>query len=99
MRVTLPPDFATDDAEAKTIVNSDVRFSKRIELDTIPKPGEILTMSASGGPTFACEVVQANWHQEKNLFVVACRYGKRSVSADDYFAIVNAPDWATNPLL
>jgi hypothetical protein len=90
---------AQDGEEARTIVNSDVRFTKVVEVATIPKPGDILTMSAGPGMEFPCEVVQANWHHEKNLFVVACRYGKRSVTPDDYLTIANAPDWATRPLL
>jgi hypothetical protein len=85
--------------EAQTIVNSDVRFKKLVEVASIPKPGDVLTMSAGSGLEFPCQVVQANWHHEKNRFVVACRYGKRSVSAEDYLAIVNAPDWASQPLL
>jgi hypothetical protein len=89
----------TPGADDRTIVNADVRFTKEVELQAIPKPGEVLTMSAIGGGEFPCEVVQANWHHEKNLFVVACRYGKRSVSPEDYLAISNAPDWATKALL
>jgi hypothetical protein len=90
---------ATGDAEARTVVNSEVRFTKEVELNTIPKPGDILTMSAAGGQAFPCEVVQANWHDEKNRFVIACRYGKRTVTADDYLSIANAPDWTSRPLL
>jgi hypothetical protein len=90
---------ATEGAEAKNIVNSEVRFTKEVALDTIPKPGDILTMSAGSGQTFPCEVVQANWHDARNIFVIACRYGKRTVSTDDYLEIVNSPDWTSKPLL
>ena len=85
--------------EARTVVNSDVRFTKDVELQTIPKPGDILTMSADAAMEFPCEVVQANWDDGKNRFVVACRYARRSVSAEDYHIIANARDWATKPLL
>lgn len=89
----------TPDAEVTTIDNSIVRFTKHVELPSIPKPGETLSMSVDGGESFPCEVVQSNWHHSKNIFVVACKYGKRTVSPDTYHAIVNAPDWQSTPLL
>ena len=89
----------TETAELTPVDNKDIRFTKRIELASIPKPGETLTMCAGEGEPFPCEVVQANWHHEKNIFVVACRYGRRSVSPGDYRAIANAADWSSRPLL
>jgi hypothetical protein len=56
-------------------------------------------MSAGDGEPFACEVVQANWHNDKNMFVVACRYAKRSVTPETYRAIANSPDWTARTLL
>ena len=39
-----------EDSDAmETINNSDVRFCKQIEVDSIPKPGAVLTMSVNGG--------------------------------------------------
>ena len=84
--------------DPKTINNSDVRFTKDVELDVIPKPGEILTMSAENH-TFTCEVIQTNWHESKNRFVVSCRFDRRSITAAEYQTISNSPDWLTRPLL
>jgi hypothetical protein len=36
-------------------------------------------MAVGVGGTFECEVVRSDWHHEKNLFVIACRYRKRSI--------------------
>ena len=83
----------------ETIANSDVRFSKRLELDAIPKPGEVLKMAVSSGGTFECDVVRSEWHHEKNMFVVACRYSKRSISPDDYQALIDSSDWQAKALL
>jgi hypothetical protein len=83
----------------ETIANSDVRFSKRLEFDTIPKPGEVLKMEVSSGGTFECDVVRSEWHHEKNMFVVACRYSKRSISADEYQALIDSSDWQVKALL
>ena len=89
-----------EDKEAlETINNSDVRFTKQIELESIPKPGTVLTMTIDSGVTFECETVRSDWHHDKNMFVVACRYSKRSMSPADYQALLNASDWHVRALL
>jgi hypothetical protein len=88
-----------DRDDLQTINNSDVRFSKSIEVESIPKPGTVLTMSISSGETFDCEVVRSDWHHEKNMFVVACRYSARSISAAQHEALMNASDWQVRMLI
>jgi len=83
----------------ETIANNDIRFSKHVDLEAIPKPGEVLTMEVGVGRTFECEVVRSDWHQDKNMFVVACRYAKRSVSPAEYQALMDASDWQVSALL
>jgi hypothetical protein len=83
----------------KVIDNSAVRFIKRIQVPAIPKPGAPLTLTASGGQTYESTVTRADWHEEKAIFVVSCSYAKRSISADDYHALVNDPDWTMKPLI
>ena len=83
----------------ETISNSDVRFSKQVELDTVPKPGEVLAMAVSSGETFDCEVIRSDWRDDKNMFVVACRYTKRSITQADYQAFMNSTDWQVRALL
>lgn len=82
----------------QTIANNDVRFSRQIEVDKIPKPGEVLDMSVDQR-TFKCTVVRSDWHHEKNLFVVACRYANRSISHAEYQALMDSGDWQIRPLL
>ena len=89
-----------EDTEALvTINNSDVRFCKHIELDSIPKPGVVLKMETSSGETFDCEVLRSDWHHDKNMFVIACRYSTRSVSPAHYNALMNASDWQVRALI
>jgi hypothetical protein len=88
-----------DRDDPQTINNSDVRFSKSIEVESIPKPGTVLTMSISSGETFECEVVRSDWHHEKNMFVIACRYSQRSISAAQHEALMNASDWQVRMLI
>lgn len=83
----------------ETISNSDVRFVKRIELDSIPKASVLLEMSMSAGQPFKCEVVRSDWHESKNCFVIACRYSKRSISPEEYQALTNSSDWTFTPLI
>jgi hypothetical protein len=83
----------------ETIANSDVRFIKLIEVDTIPKPGTMLTMSVGTEWTFECEVVRSDWHEGKNMFVVACRYSKRSITQAEYQTLMNSPDWQMRALI
>ena len=83
----------------ETINNSDIRFSKQIEVESIPKPGVVLTMAISSGETFECDVVRSDWHHTKNMFVIACRYSKRSVSPAEYRALMNSTDWQVRALM
>src|SRR6185503_18350534 len=82
-----------DKDSPETISNSDVRFLKRVELDSIPKPGVMLEMSMSAGGPFQCEVVRSDWHETKNCFVIACRYSKRSIAPTEYQALTDSSDW------
>jgi len=83
----------------ETIANSDVRFIKHVELGTIPKPGETLAMTVGSAGNFDCEVVRSDWQNDKNMFVVACRYSKRSITHAEYQALMDASDWQVRPLL
>ena len=85
--------------DPETIANSDIRFCKQLLLETIPKVADVLTMTVSSGGTFECEVVRSDWHHDKDMFVIACRYSKRSISPADYQALVDSTDWHARPLL
>lgn len=85
--------------DPETIANGEIRFNKRIELESIPKVGEILTMEVGSGGSFECEVSRSDWRDDKNIFVIACRYTKRSISPAEYQALVDAPDWELRPLI
>jgi hypothetical protein len=82
-----------------TIANNDVRFIKHVELEAVPQPGDVLTMTVGGHGTFQCTVVRTDWHQDKNMFVTACRYLKRSISEAEYRALMDASDWQVRALL
>ena len=81
-----------------TITNSDMRFIKQVELESIPKAGDILTMTVESD-AFRCEVIRSDWQNDRNIFVIACRYSKRAISDAEYQAFLNAPDWHRRALL
>jgi hypothetical protein len=84
----------------RRIDNSAVRFTKRIEVPSLPKPGELLSLSTNAGQTtFECTVTRSDWHEEKALFVVACTYAKRSLPVETYSALVNDTDWTMKQLI
>jgi hypothetical protein len=81
------------------IANDDVRFIKQVELAQIPRRGELLTMTTESGATFQCEVVRSDWHDDKNMFVIACRYARRTISEAEYRGLMDAPDWRVTAIL
>jgi len=85
--------------EPEAIANGDIRFIKQVDLGAVPKPGDVLTMTVGSGGTFECEVVRTDWHDDKNMFVAACRYAKRSIPETEYQALMNAADWHVRALV
>jgi hypothetical protein len=83
----------------ETIVNSDIRFIKRVEVEAVPKTGELLTMTVDGAAPFQCEVLGTIWQDDKNMFVATCRYASRAITEAQYDALSSAPDWHVKPLL
>jgi hypothetical protein len=79
--------------------HASVRFRKPLPVETIPKAGETLMLPTASGTALQATVVQADWHTEKGMFVVACRYAPRSISPDEYEALMNDPEWVMTPLL
>src|SRR6266403_5820907 len=57
------------------IDNGAVRFSKRIAVDSVPKPRDWLSLSTQFGDPFECTVTRSDWNEEKNLFIVSSAYG------------------------
>lgn len=78
--------------------HSTVRFKKMLAVPSIPKPGETLLLVRSGCE-FDANVVRADWHEGRGLFVVACQYANRSISPEDYAAFAHDPEWEMKPLI
>ncbi len=81
------------------IDHSSVRFKKLVVVPAIPKPGDSLQLTTDSGGMFESTVQRTDWHEERELFVVACQYSKKSLAADDYDALESDPDWQMRPLI
>ena len=87
------------DEDGYPIDHSSVRFKKFVLVPAIPKPGDSLQLTTRSGRMLESTVQRTDWHEERGLFVVACQYSNRSISADDYDALENDPDWQMRPLI
>jgi hypothetical protein len=87
------------DENGYPIDNGTVRFTKTIEVTAIPPPGAPLQLTTSAGHEFECTVTRSDWHEERGLFVLSCRYSKRSIPADECAALFNDSEWKVKPLL
>ncbi len=87
------------DENGYPIDHSAVRFKKMIVVPSIPKPGESLSLTTRTGGAFASKVVRSDWNEGRNLFVVSCQYANRSITADEYAALIQDPDWEMRPLI
>ena len=93
-RVTLRP----ADGPAQVIDNSAIRYTRLIDVPAVPKAGEVLQVAAGPFQTFDCSVTRSDWSDERELFIVSCSYAKRSMSGEEYDALVNDAEWKSKPL-
>jgi hypothetical protein len=87
------------DENGYPIDHSAVRFKKMITVPKIPKPDESLQLTTSSGRTFEARVTRADWNEGRGLFVLSCQYGNRSISPEEYGALVEDPEWELKPLI
>ena len=52
----------------------------------------------SAGVKFGCTVTRAEWHEEREIFIVSCQFAKPRISPDDYNALINNADWTQKVL-
>lgn len=86
-------------ADGWPINNADIRFLKRVDVARLPKIGEHIELTVRPDVAFQASVTRSDWHEEKEMFVVACRYALRSIPRPEYLALMADPDWTRKPLL
>jgi hypothetical protein len=87
-----------DDARGK-IDNTHVRFTKVIQVPAFPPPGSTIQLTTGGDLAFECTVARADWHEEKQLFVLSCKYPKQRIFQNEYEALLNDPEWKRTELI
>lgn len=87
------------DANGYPIDHSSMRFRKVIEIPRFPRVGDALELTTSAGRTLPAIVSHTELDEPRSLFVLSCRYAERSISADDYAALSNDPEWELKHLL
>jgi hypothetical protein len=86
------------DENGYPIDHSSMRFRKVIDVPKIPKPDDTLELTTSSGRTLQAKVVRADWNEDRGLFVLSCRYLNRSITAEEYGALADDPDWTLKHL-
>jgi hypothetical protein len=81
------------------INNGDVRFTKRVKAPTLPKPGDIVDLMTRPDYKFQATVTRADWHEEKEVFIVSCKYSRQSIPRPQYLALMDDHEWTMKPLL
>jgi len=87
------------DPKGYPIDHSSMRFRKVIEIPRFPRAGDSLELTTSSGRTLRATVSRAEIDEPRSLFVLSCQYADRSISADDYAALANDPEWELKHLL
>jgi hypothetical protein len=87
------------DEKGYPIDNGSVRFTRLIQVPSIPKPGTSLQLTMGAGKIFECEVTRADWYDDRSLFVLSCKYANRSIPAEDCATLFSDPAWRVKPLL
>jgi hypothetical protein len=87
------------DENGYPIDNGTIRFTKRMTVPALPKPGELLKLATSAGHEFDCTITRADWHEELAMFVLSCKYANRSIPADHCAALFSDLEWRKKPLL
>ena len=87
------------DESGYPIDHSAMRFRKVMDVERIPKPEAPLELTTSSGRTISARVVRADWNEGRGMFIVSCQYANRSISADEYAALADDPEWELKHLL
>lgn len=87
-----------EDGSAGKIDNRLVRFRRVIQVPAFPPPGSKIQLSASSNLAFECTIARADWHEEKQKFVLACKYPRQRMFPHEYEALINDPLWERTEL-
>jgi hypothetical protein len=88
-----------EDGPSGRIDNSLVRFRKIVQVPVFPPPGSKIEVSVGSNFAFECVIARADWHEEKQRFVLSCKYPKQRIFPHEYEALLNDPQWQRTEVL
>lgn len=87
------------DAGGFPIDHSDLRFRTIIELATRPREGDSLVLQTQAGVPIPARIARVDIDEVRQVFVLSCQYGRRSMTAEEYEALATDPAWQLKHLL
>ena len=87
-----------DGSDDEKIDNSLIRFKTVIQVPAFPPVGSTIQLSAGSDLVFVCTIARADWHEDKQLFVLACKYPKQRMLLQEYETLLNDPRWQRSQL-
>jgi hypothetical protein len=87
-----------DDGSDGKIDNTRVRFKKVIQVPAFPPQGSTIQLSAGSDLAFECTIARADWHEDKQLFVLSCKYPKQRMPLLEYEMLLSDPLWRRTEL-
>ncbi len=87
------------DLNGYPIDHSSMRFRKVIEIPGFPHAGDSLVLTTAAGRLLQATVMSVELDEPRGLFVLSCHYAGRSITADDYAALSDDPEWELKHLL
>ena len=87
------------DENGYPIDHANVRFRKMIQVDVDSKARGDAPADDPLRQDAPARVVRADWHESRELFVLSCQYAERSITADEYGALAEDPEWELKPLI
>ena len=86
------------DENGYPIDHSSVRFRKTIDVPALPKPNDTLELTTRSGQPIQAIVVRTDFNEGQGL-VLSCQYARRSITAEEYGALSEDPEWELKHLL
>ena len=87
-----------DDGSNAKIDNALIRFKTVIQVAAFPPAGSTIQLSAGSDLAITCTIARADWHEDKQLFVLACKYPKQRMLLQEYETLLNDPRWQRSEL-
>ena len=80
------------------INNSAIGFARMIEVPAVSVPDAKFEVPVADGLAFDHRVTRSEWHEERAIFIVSCKYPKPRISPAEYLPLLNRTAWTKKVL-